>query len=78
MPLQLLDAEAGSEETSRGSKTSVHPLPGTYHAVSPDYISSFYVQGFFLYYDGSGLPQGPCLANNLFPLKVGLRWVSCQ
>ena len=26
-------------------------------------------------YAGSGLPQGPFLGNNLFPLKVGLRWV---
>ena len=26
-------------------------------------------------YAGSGLPQGPFLENNLFPLKVGLRWV---
>ena len=26
-------------------------------------------------YAGSGLPQGPFLGNNLFPLKVSLRWV---
>ena len=26
-------------------------------------------------YAGSGLPQGPFLENNLFALKVGLRWV---
>ena len=26
-------------------------------------------------YAGSGLPQGPFLGNNSFPLKVGLRWV---
>ena len=26
-------------------------------------------------YAGSGLPQGPFLGNNLFALKVGLRWV---
>ena len=26
-------------------------------------------------YAGSGLRQGPFLANNLFPRKVGLRWV---
>ena len=28
-----------------------------------------------LAYAGSGLPQGPFLENNLFPLKVGLKWV---
>ena len=27
-----------------------------------------------LNYAGSGLPQGPSWENNLFPLKVGLRW----
>ena len=26
-------------------------------------------------YAGSGLPQGPFWENNLFPRKVGLRWV---
>ena len=26
-------------------------------------------------YAGSVLPQGPFLGNNLFPLKLGLRWV---
>ena len=27
------------------------------------------------FYAGPGLPQGPFLENNLFPLKVGFRWV---
>ena len=26
-------------------------------------------------YAGSGLPQGPSFENNLFAVKVGLRWV---
>ena len=50
-------------------------LPGAGGGSFPLYGGTFARSYSVSNYAGSGLPQGPFLGNNLFPTKVGLRWV---